>query len=459
MALLANALSVGLGALFNEAPVLLKDAETFYPLSSGQLNASSVPQFSRYLLDKLKTTALYQDHMYIVMANITLGTPLPPWTSSEYFFQPFAIKSNIQPGSQFSIVSRGFGVSIDCEVTHNTTIPTQISEPPSRFDNLTTYPNPIDIAKSRIRHSTLTRPRGISAIEYSNTLSADILPCDSTLTFGWARTPKGQDMNASISASFATCKPILKTGIFNIIVDDSGHVQSYEQKGQTSIHTDKISSSLMIQANYLVNSPDVHWHNDTLSRSWMSYFLTEATKSRRFLDPKEPVPNPEELTPVIGDLYRRLFTVLLGLNQHLFEHEDNVTPSAGLLLRTDTRIFMDRPALILCLVILTLNIAVATTYYSRVTTPMLPRMPSTIGSIFSYIAPSRAIKILGSNCLGLELRTLSFGRYVGRDGKMRVGIELDPYVVRITPMSLFAAKKSNFDTSSSIMGADNYQRA
>ena len=89
---------------------------------------------------------------------------------------------------------------------------------------------------------------------------------------------------------------------------------------------------------------------------------------------------------------------------------------------------MDQPAFIITMIVLGLNIIVAVMYYCWAVIFVLPRMPTTIGSILAYVAPSRGVKLYNVRTLGMSERTLSFGRYVGTDGKVHVGIELDPHV-------------------------------
>lgn len=378
------------------------------------------------------------------MANLTEGTPLPPWTSSEYFFQPydFVIGTN----ETFAITTQGFGVRANCTSAGSMSVPVNVPEEQLESNGTICAPL-IETAAIRLRRSTLTRPEGAAAIEYSNTASRTtaVNSCDKALTFGWARTPQGQNMNATVDASFAICRPVFQTGLFKVIVDAHGYVLSYKDEGpitsnldyeQSGTHTD----ALIVYSNHLINSPDIHWHNDTLSRSWMAYFIPLLVNSKDSLDPKKPVPAPEDLLPAIEDIYRRIFATLLSQNQHLFE--ETKATVFGTKQGKETRIFMDQPAFVITMVVLGLNIIVAVVYYCWAVVFVLPRMPTTIGSILAYIAPSRGVKLYNVPTFGMAERTVSFGRYIGTDGKEHVGIELDPHVLPIHQSSL--RKKSSF---------------
>jgi hypothetical protein len=250
-------------------------------------------------------------------------------------------------------------------------------------------------------------------------------------------------MNATMSASYGLCRPVFRTAIFNVTVDPSGKVLEYAQIGklEDSLEYTEAKSHeqfLLDTTSRTIGWSGAQWHNDTVTRDWMSYFLTTMLSTRSIIDPKEPPPNVEKLLPAVEDVYRRLFALLLNLNQHLFEDPPkskqalNTASSTGFESYTETRIFMDRPAFIISMVVLGFNILVASTIYFRAAAFVLPRMPSTIGSIMAYIAPSRALwrDYVEDNS------TFSFGRYVGLDGRVHVGIEVDPHVVPIDPASL-----------------------
>ena len=404
----------------------------------------SVYDLGKYLSARLITTPQYQDHMYVALANITLGTPLPPWTSREFFFQPHTTINPLQNTSQsaYKVVTRGFGATANCTSVAASTMP--INTPKAALQStLHSCANPVDTAESRMRQSTNTRSRGRSAVEYCSTLSYtdDISLCDSTLTLGWARSPEGQDVNATTEASFATCNPVFETASFEVEIDHRGYVMSYQrlseiQSGLDYPHSSQQGQAMVINANHLLNHLGTNWHNDTLSRDWMNYFISELSGSRTVLDPTAPVPNPETLIPFVEETYRLLFAILLDLNQQLFVSRTTSNLVQGQRLAEETRIFMDRSAFIIVMMILAINIVGAAAFYLGGVVFVLPRMPTTIGSILAYVAPSRMAREHGGVAIQRASRTLTFGRYRGLDGQVHLGIERDPYVVPIDPSSL-----------------------
>lgn len=437
ISLMANILSVGLAALFNESDIIVGRQESFTPSLGSTFNSSAVQNFEAYLGQRLITTVHYQDHCYIAMANMTLGTPLPPWTSANYFFQPYHLSSSPSKVSSnhHQILTRGFGVQVDCTPHLKASVPVNVLPEVSAIPDSSPCPDPVEGAKTRIRKNMLTRSNGKSSIEYSGTVlsSRSSARCDGSLTLAWGRTIDAEKVNATISASFAVCKPSFVTGMFVVDVDSKGFVKSYTQTGKLSSNMDYAGSSndtnmLIVYSNHLLQGPDDQWHNDTLSRSWMSYLLAESISSRTFIDPHAPVPDPRTLIPSIESIYRRLFSILLSQNTHLFEPSDYTSKIQGWTFTSETRIFLDRPAFYICITVLALNIVVAVAYYTAITSTILPRLPSTIGSILAYIAPSRAIFIYGLPGLGMPHKKLGYGRYVGKDGMVHVGIELAQHI-------------------------------
>jgi hypothetical protein len=172
-----------------------------------------------------------------------------------------------------------------------------------------------------------------------------------------------------------------------------------------------------------------------VARDWLNYFVVILNGSRAVVDPAAPVPDPEELRPTVEQIYRRLYPIFLSLNEHLFEHADSGAAITATRRTKETRIFMENASFIIAMVVLASNTLVAVIFYSRSVAFVLPRMPTTLGSILAYVAPSRLASPSFKNTPGQASRTLSFGRYIGVDGSVHVGIESDPHVVPVDPSS------------------------
>lgn len=449
IALLSNVLAVGLGALFNEDQTTAIYTSTFTPNIAPQFDNQSVFDLQRYYSLRTIATGLYQDEAYIAMANYTSGTQLPPWTTPDYFFQPYTVDSGGQSNSSstYRIPTRGFGASMNCTAVPQRTV--ALSYPASLASVCSTNTiTQLEVAEMVFRTSETTRPAGQSAIEYSDTLQAKSFfdDCSRPMTFGWGRTPQALDMNATVEASFAICQIFFQTAMFDVRHDAEGNVLEYERTSNLSTHLDGDdgdvqTNRMIINMNALIRAYGRAWHNDTLSRDWMNYLLTTTLGTRDFLDPSKPVPDPNDLIPTIEKVYRQLFAIFLGLNQQLFVPGDKEASVTGQKLTEETRIFMDQNAFIITVTVISLNIIAVVIFYSHGIIFNLPRVPTTIGSVLAFVSASHILEDQGPSPRNPggklnEKKTYSFGRYIGVDQKVHLGIDMDPYVALIDPASL-----------------------
>ncbi|KAJ3520604.1 hypothetical protein NM208_g13643 [Fusarium decemcellulare] len=451
MALLANLLAVGLGSLFNEAPAVALYPETMHPAYAARFDNSSVYGLGSFIGQNLVSTNQYQDHLYVALANFTTRTTLPPWVSKDYYFQRHNL-SNSETGifgDTYNLRTRGFGVSANCTTIPSFYLPV-FKNPPKEFipgetkdESLCTKQDFLDNAVSQIRQTMVNRSSGVSSNEFCNTLtrSNGPEPCDKTLTLGWGRSVSAENVNGTVRASFMMCYPVFETAMFDIAIDPSGHVLSYNKTSElqgaldydeSQIHTDILSEHY----NHQWNKESAQWHNDTIARDWMNYFVVLLNGSRAPVDPEAPVPDPEELRPTIEKIYRRLYPIFLSLNEHVFDHTDPGASITVMRQTKETRIFMENASFIITMIVLGANTLVAAVFYGRSVAFVLPRMPTTLGSILAYVAPSRLASPNLKNIPGQAGRTLSFGRYIGLDGSVHLGIESDPHVVPVNPASL-----------------------
>lgn len=450
--LVANLLGIGLGALFNEAETTVKYRQEFKPKLAAKFADESVAAFIHTTNDGMVTTGHYQDHVYIAMTNISNGTPLPPWITPDYFFLPHRIvaSNGSLPADTYKLQTRGFGANLECTPASARPIPTDGPRQPSDlYNGPSTCPEAIITVGAEFRQEDI--PNNGSTGPYAGEVCALLNqnptnPCNGTYVLGWGRFLTGGGQRGPMEASYAICKPIFETAMFDVVVDASGNVLSYNRTTdiESSLdfpQSDSLVARIILNAGVQLSWRGPTWHNDTLTRDWLSHLMMITIGSRDFLDPKKPVPDPAKMIPVAGDIYRRTFAILLGINQEsLFERaaaKDSVTGTRS---TRETRIFLDHTALIITLTVLSINVIVTVLFYARAAVFVLPRMPTSIGSILAYIAPSRAVTGSGRHGLGRQNRTFSFGRYLGVDGSVHIGIEMDPHVVPIDPASLRETK-------------------
>lgn len=453
IALLSNLLAVGLGALFNEAQTAASYNAVFTPNIAARFDNQSVFDFQLFLGNLIIATPFsssnYQDPFYTVMANISSGTPLLPWTSPDYFFQPHTVDSGGKSNSSSTYVvsTQGFGINANCTAIQpvklaNMTLP-DVGHPCSAMDSFV---------------ENAPRPSGQAAIEYCDTSSSITIDriggvqrefnsstCGTAIAWGWGRSP-GNSTKEDIEGSFAFCLPYIETATFNVRHDAEGYVLAYERTSNITAYTDHDDQAnepmfeMIAYMNYLIDEGELTWHNDTLTSDWMNYLLAISLPSRDFLDPTKPAPDPNTLIPTLEKVYRQVFAVLLSLNQQLFAPADTSVSVQGQKLTNETRIFMDRNAFIITMTVLGLDIIAVIIFYSRGIIFNLPRIPTTIGSVLAYVSASHMLVDEEPSSPGeeegAEKKTYSFGRYIGVDQKVHLGIDSDPHVALIHPKSL-----------------------
>ncbi|KAM0278541.1 hypothetical protein ACHAQH_005109 [Verticillium albo-atrum] len=449
MALLCDVLAVGLGGLFNEGPTHAEYSIELKHNAAPRLSNDSLVIFN----DMLRMPYPYEEHFYVTSANIALNTTLPPWTSTEYFFQPFTptLIPNDNTTEVYRGRTRGFGVDPQCETARSE------KQPPSL--NLTDFKNKHSIPPSlecidiyepeylRLNEST-AQPQGPSSVESPDTFLSGRLaePCAKTFIMGWGRTSNGSDINGTVESGFVLCYPRFHTAMFDVIINAEGHILEYEKATEMEYDLGypgftNQTDNLIIVSNNIIARGEGRWHNHTFTRDWMSELIRLEVNSSDLVDPLKPLPSPEFMLEYVGPTYTRLFALFLGLNAFIFDNDTSAEPNfEGQRWARETRIFMSEPAFVVSTTILSLSLVVAVVLYGWSITFFLPRMPTNIASVLAYVAPSTAVR--ECSAAQYRTRTFSFGRYIGVDGRAHVGIETDPSVV---PIQLKSLRKGNTD--------------
>lgn len=470
LSLLANVLAVALGALFNEQLVSVS-----YPTT---LQQYQVPYLNRIQITKLSgSNAEFFDHYYITMANLTYGTRLTRWTDTDFAYFPFFTpEGGDNSSSVYRGETRGFGMWATCSEIG--TLPDALpyvnySLHDDGYQDLTVLirdtngstvecdtwqtPNPTN----RLNMSATITP-GYLAMEMATSLRTSSYTngvdgiCEQQMLFSWMRVDPA-DKNGTFKAAHVHCTTALRTAMFNVTVDGAGYVLESERVGPfenlTTISQNETQRLLtsgvdtvgagaaITSSSTTVTFLDASWHNDTLTRDWFNYYLKLMANSSSLVNPQQGLPDMDWTIPAVEGLYQRLFSVALGLNMGgVFKASEEPSQLEGTRTVEETRIFMDNTAFIITIVILGLNIVIATALYIQESRSFLPRLPSTIGSLLAYVAASRAVRGYveaaeekdRSRAPKYGGATYSFGEYTGVNGAEHVGVELDPFVKPVT---------------------------
>ncbi|UNI18791.1 hypothetical protein JDV02_005041 [Purpureocillium takamizusanense] len=441
--LAANMLGVGLGALFNESPTAVRHSQEFKPLITYTFSNESMEQWDLKLLGPRAMSSQYLDHFTFSLAHLEYGTPLPPWVTPEYFFLPHSIPGNGANLSTdtYTLQTRGMGANFNC-----TPLPPLEINPYDPENKTSSCSDPHAWATWHMREQRLWNDVSNATVATTRcgVPSRSDIPrdCYGQFVMAWARSRNKDKTAGTIHATFAECRPVFETAMFNVTVDAQGNVLSFNRTEDIQSHLNFKNNQTLINrlvqtASSLVNC-DVKWRNDSLATDWMSYLMADFIGNRDFITATNPPPDPAALIPTMHRVYRLTFSLLLGLGHTIVfdAAADDEPTSTGWRHTQETKIFLDTAPLIITLVVLSLNVVVAALFYARTTAFVLPRMPTSIGSILAYVAPSRAVASTSRAAPLRQSRTFSFGRYRGVDGLVHIGIELDPHVVPIDPNAL-----------------------
>ncbi|KAL8673201.1 MAG: hypothetical protein Q9168_002353 [Polycauliona sp. 1 TL-2023] len=463
----ANLLAISLNGLLQIDLGLIAEELDLKRLHEPNFSQDQIPQAS-------------SDHQYLAKANISDGVTLPPWMTADTFFVSFDVNSQSKYGTASSIraSTHGFRLRPICVRTfvNDTAL---ITGKPDRVYVQQSTPSGGSVFcggftapfggqnKSNAAAEIFTRlipidPNRADTDQYeqtatmaANATAEEILTCGSILVAGFLRanltvsvdnfrtdntdSPPIQESPGinSLSSLWMMCKSSIASAPYEVTVDLTGRIQSYEATGpEVKNAADAFSNgtspeSFINQTTFALDSgADIspYWHNDTFVDTWFAYFIKKLSNSTMFVDPELPVPAIEHVGPHVENLYARLFAIILAQNQQWLVKADAKSTIRGVLLASSQRVFVSRPMFIITVTLLGLNIMVAILYWARRPKRMLPKMPYTIGSILAMVHASG---------LKLEARKqeewkkdwrFGYGRFVGTDGTPHVGIERRPFV-------------------------------
>ncbi|KAK6072906.1 hypothetical protein SCUP234_08965 [Seiridium cupressi] len=463
--MLANVLAVGLGGIFNEVPVDVEYGTQYQQRRFLNMSRDTVA-------DRKGQPVFYTDHEQLALSNLSTHTTRPSWTTPEAYFLPFAHSpGSSSPADVLKANTTGVSLEPRCSVvttddasetyvhvvvntTHQQLSLNSVADDGSRIQcGVTTawlynttvsdhFEDTVMYVNQPMGQSSLELVTGLSSIGSSQAETAEAASfCSKRIVFGWLRvnaTATGEIRNPP-TAEFTQCELLLHVASYEVKVDSQGPIHGQERVSDLrdagsvfgANRTQKLLANMLILAT---TDSENEWHNATITRDWVNTFMKLYLNTASHINPQLPVPDPEVMLPALEVVLRETVAVMFGLNPDLFNSTIRATPINGFVVRTETRIFMSNAALIVSLVILFINIAVAVLVYTKGLGVTLPRLPSTIGSILAYVAASRAVEeytgpdAMTSNSSG-DTRTYTFGGFIGSDGEPYVGIELDPYVL------------------------------
>ncbi len=446
-ALSGNILAIGLGALFNELP---KRTTFQISLASRHQTRIADEDIARFAKKISRTYHNYYDPFYVIMANLSYGTALPAWITPDFYFLPLdvhhAAAADDPAGTGlFAGETTGVGVDPGCRVLgtyQSVDVPVEM---PIRYPNAqieaahracnTTY-----MPYATVLDADWGVPAGRVANEFVDTVTSSLEPnvCDETLVLGWARGHDLENGTGTIQTSALACSPTLRMARFRVVFDAGGRVHAATPVSEYTSTWPYENATLKTQSiltllHYSLREPTAHWHNGTVADDWFNYLIMlQRGGDRATLDPAAPLPDAGVLLPTVEAVYKMIVVAFLSLSPGIFTAAGAETePATGTQTVEETGLFVSTPACIVSAVILALYLVMVVAYYVwGVWRLFLPRMPSTVGSTLSYVAPSGMVTAVPPP---RAHASFGFGRYTGHDGCAQIGVD---YADKIVPLDM-----------------------
>ncbi|KAK8031514.1 hypothetical protein PG990_001248 [Apiospora arundinis] len=451
--ILGNALSVSLGALFNELPVAEDEAIEVPILQTPTITKNSLENLMRQVHASPNG---YNDHTTIAEVYWTTHTRLPPWLTEEYFFLPFDLDHMLDVSAQ-SYTARTHGVTVapSCKILTPIAL-TRMDIDPPKFSE-----QPLHVESSVL--DTLPWMECINAVELADNpmnstgnISKELINpgdrCSRRYIRAWARSKIISDDTVirNVEVIGIACQPEFTTAAFDLTVDNTGRVlqanrvSDFGPLGLGPGNGSHILSLKDVAFDYIqADLGSNPWRNDSRSETTLNHFLD--LRNNPLIYDTASLPDPSWLIPEVEAVTKMLTGALFQQNPTIFERATNLTPTTqGTRRITVTKIFMADVAFIISTVLLSVNVATVIVVYVFGSTPSLPRFPDTIGSVLGYVAKSRLTEPDWETAtrrgsgeeegVGEEKpleATYSFGRYTDRNGFEHLGIDVDPYVVKV----------------------------
>lgn len=451
-ALLANILAISLSGLFSYEMRPLNIPTTFIQPLAGTISTKLAPHdITMNMADydtNFSTFAINpQEPWIIAMANITQGSPLPPWVTPEYYFLPFEWRNSTNITDIRKAITPGFGVDLDCQPLEDVKFgaavylsgsSAQRSGP--RFGINITLPiddgRTVRCASPGIGEvgaggipsglSGLGNPGQMVTLEYlfrltpldQNADQAMAETCQNALVVGWGQALAIAASNSSDGSTFIdlnsyknvtlVCHQKLKTAMFEVTVDGNQRVQHFEkiagsdrdpgelfQDIKMRNFTAQVATIFQLSASQAPRyGNEMYWHNDTIPRK-APHYLIENLLNAAFCDPSQPLASFATLSDGYNQVFQRLFTIILGQNSdRIFTTKPAVidTLIGGFEVTAIQRVAVDTAMFYTSATIIGLNILVGILVYLFRPKNFLPRFPNTLASEIAYFYSSQALK-------------------------------------------------------------------
>ena len=180
------------------------------------------------------------------------------------------------------------------------------------------------------------------------------------------------------------CQPRPTSANFLVRTTEDGRILNYTRDSIPVIGVEEQAKTYTQVFLSMQSTGSANWRNDTTAPNWSNYILRYLADSDNILDPYTPLSNSSaNIIPALENMHRRLFSVILSQSPDLFKRSAADVVTSGTAFTTESRVFINDTSFMISVTILTLNLIVATLYYLNRPAGFLPRMPTSIASIFA----------------------------------------------------------------------------
>ena len=460
VALMENLLAVALSSVFQDTEVPRSNQSEFQQHYQPLLTSIQLP----WNVDATKYRRSQPlDHYYVLKSNFTDAALLPPWTTRDLYFLPFSIESAIaEDRPNYQATTQAFGVSSTCRAIASSAVSSSQLKVTVNQDwrlNFTAVNSDasnqgICIASSltdRVGYPQLSSSRksSIEGIHYFEACPDSVFIVD-WLRYDATKTDSSSDqpVQSSLEYLIFACEARIRTAKFLVTVNTAQQVIATEQispfEYDLSLYVNQVTnlSAIFTDLNRYMASAGQNeqpaWHTDAYAKDYFNAILKLVLNGTN-VDPSSPLPPAFVLGPLVEDLYTRTFAILLGLSPTSFAENVFASPITGKILFMEPGVTMNPVMTVIAISILSLNLIVVVVLYSKQPGKWLPTLPMTIADILAIVGSSwevgRSLNYKGNYGMRKgkeEVALWGYGKFMGRDGSCRIGIERWPFV---TPLA------------------------
>ncbi|KAF3089071.1 hypothetical protein TWF102_009784 [Orbilia oligospora] len=487
-ALSTNILAIALGALFDPDTVLsptpVEYTDSFLP----SIEALPFPWDSS-IIDNASIPVNYfaagrYDHYYKIYANLTTNTPLPSWTTLNHFFLPVKPSSTRLSNSSdlLQVETIGFNANLSCETIE---VPlssesnlVKLHVEATAFENsgpLCEFSTNFDLYQLSNSGNLINEGyEGLLAMQAypilfgssnttrDNRICAGLVPA----IFSRAQALTGPPASSNytnfnprfFSYKSIICRPRLSIHRYDVTLDAFDQVVSALPKNTSIDESSRVFSGGVTETQLLetirrflqsdldtnkygiLSDMWLRFNRDSLPSGWIDFMIQQISNSTKAFDPQTPFQDVDMslIGEHLSESYSRVFAAILGIyyDQMFARAPDSTSRFQGTKLIPTIRMQMSTAMFAIVASLLGWYFLLAIHFYIFRVSRLFQRLPTSIASEIQLFHKSSVLDdVRGTELLTSRQREdylsklnqrYGYGRFKGKDGVQRIGIEREP---------------------------------